>query len=227
MGKPPESALRVIIPAQEARAEIVIERSRFIACAGPAFSVEQARGYIGAIRHEFADASHHVPAFLVGHAAAVISHCADDGEPAGTAGRPVLVVLQGSGLSDVVVVVTRYFGGIKLGTGGLVKAYTQATQEVLSNLPRAEKVSTYTIMLAFDYAYFERMRQYAAAFQAEILEEEFGADVTLTLRIREEKFEKFNGEVRDLTRGVVEAIIVKQDAETIMPLQQDRDGSNG
>lgn len=219
MGKPSELSPSVVIPQREARAEIVIDRSRFIACAGPAFSVEQARSFIGAIKREFSDASHHVPAFLIGHGAAVISHCTDDGEPSGTAGRPVLVVLQGSGLSDAVLVVTRYFGGIKLGTGGLVKAYTQAAQAVLRVLPRAEKASTYTIMLAFEYTFFERMRQYAAAHQVVVLEEDFGADVTLTLQIREEKFEKFQMDVKDLTRGTVEAIIIKRDPETIMALQ--------
>jgi uncharacterized YigZ family protein len=223
MGKLPDATQRVIIPQREARAEIVIDRSRFIACAGPAFSVEQARGFISAVKREFPDASHHVPAFMIGHGAAVISHCTDDGEPAGTAGRPVLVVLQGSGLSDAVVVVTRYFGGIKLGTGGLVKAYTQAAQAVLNALPRAEKVSTYTIMLAFEYTYFERMRQYASAHQAIILEEDFGADVTLTLQIREEKFENFQMDVKDLTRGAVEAIIMQRDPETIMALTDDTD----
>jgi uncharacterized YigZ family protein len=218
MVKLPESPPRVVIPQREARAEIVIDRSRFIACAGPAFSVEEARRFIGAMKREFPDASHHVPAFVIGHGASVTSHCTDDGEPAGTAGRPVLVVLQGSGLSDAVLVVTRYFGGIKLGTGGLVKAYTQAAQEVLSVLPRAEKVSTFTIMLAFEYSYIERMRQYAAAHQALIMEEEFGADVTLTLQIREDRFENFSSHVKDLTRGAVEAIIVRKDPETIMAI---------
>ena len=218
MAKAPDTTGRIIIPGKEARAEIEIDRSRFIACAGPAFRVEEAREFIAAVRQEFPDASHHVPAFLIGHGATVTLHCSDDGEPAGTAGRPVLVVLQGSGLSDVVVVVTRYFGGIKLGTGGLVKAYTQAAQEVLSILPRAEKVSTYTILLAFEYSYFERICQYAAACQAVVLEADFGADVTLTLQIREEKFEQFHKDVRQLTHGVVEAIIIQKHPDTIMGL---------
>ena len=129
-----------IIPAAEARVALTVVNSRFIATAAPVFSVEAARAFVGRVRAEFADASHNVPAYVIGHGATTIAHCHDDGEPAGTAGRPVLAVLQGSGLGDVAVVVTRYFGGTKLGTGGLVRAYGDAARAVLAALPRAEKV---------------------------------------------------------------------------------------
>ena len=173
---------RYPIPAREARAEIEVLNSRFIASAAPAFSVEEAREFIARVKSEFPDASHHVPAFLIGSGASVTAHSSDAGEPAGTAGRPALVVLQGSGLGDVVVVVTRYFGGIKLGTGGLVRAYTDAVKAVLDVLPRAEKVPTATVMLAFEYSFFERIRLLAAEHRGLILDEDFGADVTLTIR---------------------------------------------
>ena len=106
-----------LIPAREARVEMRVVNSRFIATAGPVFSVEEAKAFVARIKQEFADASHNVPAYLVGHGATVTAHCTDDGEPAGTAGRPVLAVLRGSGLGDVAVVVTRYFGGTKLEIG--------------------------------------------------------------------------------------------------------------
>jgi len=221
VAKPIEPKAKVIIPARAARAEIEVERSRFIACAGPAFSIEEARSFIASVKQEFSDASHHVPAFVIGRGQSVTLHCTDDGEPSGTAGRPVLVVLQGSGFSDTVVVVTRYFGGIKLGTGGLVKAYTQAAQAVLSILPRAQKVSTLTILVAFEYAFFERMRQLAEAHRAKILEQTFETDVTLTLQIREEEYEGFQLDVKNLTRGSVAAIIVEKDPETIMEIELD------
>lgn len=211
---------RALIPAGKARAEIVIDRSRFIASAGPAFSVEEAREFIRLERKEFPDASHHVPAFLIGRGTGVIAHCTDDGEPSGTAGRPALVVLQGSGLGDVVVVVTRYFGGIKLGTGGLVRAYTEAVQEVIKVLPRAEKVATVQVALAFPYTYLERIRQYARECGGLILEEDFGADITMLMRFRSALFEGFQLEVKNLTRGSVEAIILDRDPNTIMPLTE-------
>jgi uncharacterized YigZ family protein len=215
----PEARKRILIPGGEARAEIEIDRSRFIAQAGPVMSVEAAREFIQQRKNEHPGANHHVPAFLIGHGNGVIAHCSDDGEPAGTAGKPALVVLQGSGLGDVVVVVTRYFGGIKLGTGGLVKAYTQAVQEVLVQLPRAEKVATCTVMLAFAYTYLERIRQFAAACGGVILEEEFGADISMLARFREENLAEFQEAIKNLTRGSVQAIIIEQDPQTIMPLK--------
>jgi uncharacterized YigZ family protein len=126
---------RYPIPAQQTRTEIDVLNSRFIATIAPAFSVEQARLFIAGIKVEFSDATHNVPAYVIGHGSSVIAHCHDDGEPSGTAGRPALAVLSGSGLGDAVVVVTRYFGGTKLGTGGLVRAYRDAVRAVLEVVP--------------------------------------------------------------------------------------------
>jgi uncharacterized YigZ family protein len=180
-----------IVPAREARAAITVLNSRFIASAAPVASVEAARDYIARIRAEFADASHNVPAFVIGHGNSVISHCNDDGEPSGTAGRPALAVLSGSGLGDVAVVVTRYFGGTKLGTGGLVRAYSDAVRTVLDVLPRARRVPIHRIMLAIPYSWFERLKLLVAAHQGMILDQEFAADVTLTLQFPVEVFEGF------------------------------------
>jgi uncharacterized YigZ family protein len=209
---------RYLIPARETRTEISVLNSRFIASAAPVFSVEEARDFIARIRAEFPDASHHVPAFLIGAGASVTAHCSDAGEPSGTAGRPALAVLQGSGLGDVVVVVTRYFGGTKLGTGGLVRAYGDAVKAVLAELPRAEKIPTHTVMLACDYSYFERIRLLAAAHQGQILDEDFGGDVTLTIRFAVTQFELFQAALREMTRGSLQAEIIETNPETIMPV---------
>src|SRR5512136_3192018 len=120
------------VPLNELRRELTISNSRFISTLAPAFSVDEARAFIQRIKAEFPDASHHVPVYLIGHGDTEIAHCSDAGEPSGTAGRPALAVLRGSGLGDVVVVVTRYFGGTKLGTGGLVKEYTESAQMVVN-----------------------------------------------------------------------------------------------
>jgi len=209
---------RYPIPEREARAEILVVNSRFIASAAPAFGVEQARAFIFRIRGEFSDASHNVPAFLIGHGASVTAHCTDDGEPAGTAGRPVLAVLQGSGLGDVVVVVTRYFGGTKLGTGGLVHAYGAAVKEVLAVLPRAEKVPTYTVMLACEYSFFERIRLLILEHHGQVLDEDFLSDVTLTARFATWHLQRFQEDLRELSRGSLQAEIIETNPETIMPL---------
>lgn len=208
---------RYPIPAQEARAEIMVINSRFIASAAPAFSVEEARAFIARIRAEFPDASHNVPAFLIGYGASVTAHCTDDGEPSGTAGRPALAVLQGSGLGDVVVVVTRYFGGTKLGTGGLVHAYGEAVKAVLAVLPRAEKIPTHTVMLACDYSFFERVRLLVQEHHGQILDEDFGADVTITARFAVWSFEPFQNALKEMSRGALQAEIIETNPETIMP----------
>ena len=171
------------------------------------------------VRAEFSDASHNVPAYLIGHGASVTAHCHDDGEPSGTAGRPSLAVLRGSGLGDVAVVVTRYFGGTKLGTGGLVRAYSDAVRAVLEILPRAEKVATYTIVTAAPYSFFERVRLAVEAHHGQILEEDFAADVTITARFAVENFPAFLANLREISSGALEAIIVETDEATIMPIR--------
>lgn len=222
---PPEIK-RYPIPAGEARAEIVVVNSRFIATAAPAFSVEEARAFIARIRAEFPDASHNVPAFLIGYGASVTAHCTDDGEPAGTAGRPALTVLQGSGLGDVVVVVTRYFGGTKLGTGGLVQAYTEAVKAVLEVLPRAEKIPTHTVMLACEYPLFERVRLLIQEHGGQTLDEDFGADVTITARFATWRLPPFQDALREISRGALQAEIIETNPETIMPLGSFSDDSS-
>jgi uncharacterized YigZ family protein len=209
---------RYPIPAREERIEITVVNSRFIATATPVFSVEEAKAFIARVREEFSDASHNVPAFLVGHGASVIAHCSDDGEPSGTAGRPALAVLRGSGLGDVAVVVSRYFGGTKLGTGGLVRAYGDAVREVLAVLPRAEKVPTHTVMLAVPYPYFERVRLAVAEQKGQILDEDFAADVTVTARFAVEHLPAFQAALQELSNGQLEAEIVETDEATIIPL---------
>ena len=209
---------RYPIPAAELRTEIEIKKSRFIATAAPVFSIDEAKAFIKRIKAEFADASHNVPAYQIGFGSSTTAHCNDDGEPSGTAGRPMLAVVQGSGLGDVAVVVTRYFGGTKLGTGGLVRAYSEATRSVLAELPLAEKVPTHTVMLAIPYSHLERVRLLIAAHNGRSLDEEFAADITVTAQFTVEKFPEFQEALREMTHGTLEAEIIETDEETIMPI---------
>jgi uncharacterized YigZ family protein len=197
------------VPASEIRREIVVQGSRFIATLAPVFSVEEAKAFIARMRAEFADATHNVPAFLVGGGNSVMAHASDDGEPSGTAGRPTLAVLRGSELGDVAVVVTRYFGGTKLGTGGLVRAYTQAAQEVVSVVPRAEKVMAHTALLAIPYAMLERIRILVETENGEILSEDFAADITVTLRFQVDDFPAFEAKLQEVSSGKLDAKIVE------------------
>jgi uncharacterized YigZ family protein len=209
---------RYRIPAKKTRTEIQVSNSRFIASAAPVFSVEDAKAFIHEVRHEFSDASHHVPAFLIGYGQSVMAHCSDDGEPSGTAGRPALAVLQGSGLGDIAVIVTRYFGGTKLGTGGLVRAYTDAVKAVLEILPLAEKVPTHTAMLVIPYTLYEQTKLMIQDHLGKILDEEFGAEITITIQFMVEHFERFNLKLLELSRGRIQAEIFESNPDTIMPI---------
>ena len=207
-----------LIPARETRTEIQVVNSHFIATAAPAFTVDDAKAFVARIKREFADASHNVSAYVVGHGATVVAHCTDDGEPSGTAGRPALAVLRGSGLGDVAVVVTRYFGGTKLGTGGLVRAYGDAVRAVLEVLPRAAKVPTHTVALVTPYPYFERVRLLVAAHGGQVLQEDFAAEVTVTARLTVERFPAFTAGLQEMSGGTLEPEIIETNEATIIPV---------
>lgn len=197
------------VPAGEVRHEMIVVNSHFIATLGPVFTVEEAKAFIARIRSEFPDASHHVPAYLVGYGSSVLAHCSDAGEPSGTAGRPALAVLQGSGLGDVAVVVTRYFGGTKLGTGGLVHAYGDAVKEVVARVPRAQKMLTHTVMLGFHYRLLEQIRLLVSAQHGQVLDEDFAAEITLTARFPVEYFQDFQAALLELSSGTLHAEIIE------------------
>jgi len=209
---------RNLIPAQQTRCELKVLNSRFIATIAPVFSVDEAKAFVARVKAEFADASHNVPAYLVGHGNSVIAHCHDDSEPAGTAGQPALAVLRGSGLGDVAVVVTRYFGGTKLGTGGLVRAYGDAVREVLAITPRALKVATHTVLVVAPYPLFEGVRRLVAVHHGQVLDEDFGADVMLTARFAVEDVPPFQDDLQEISNGTLEAEIVETNPATIMPI---------
>lgn len=203
------------IPTTEIRREHVVVNSRFIATLAPVLSVEEARAFITRIKTEFADASHNVPAYIIGGGNTVTEFCSDDGEPSGTAGKPALAVLRGSGLGDVAVVVTRYFGGTLLGTGGLVKAYTESTQMVVSAVGRGRRVQVHVAMLAIPYNLLERVRLMVERNKGEILGEDFAEDVTMTLQFPTESFEGFQNELREFSAGKIQAEVIET-KETIV-----------
>jgi uncharacterized YigZ family protein len=198
-----------LIPLNEIRREHVVVNSRFIVTLAPTFSIEEARAFIARIKKEFADASHNVPAYIIGGRNTVAEYCSDDGEPSGTAGKPALAVLRGSGLGDVAVVVTRYFGGTLLGTGGLVKAYTESAQMVVNAVERGQRVTMHVTMLAIPYNLLERVRLLVKRQGGKILEEEFAADITMTLQFPTDLFEGFQNELRELSAGTLKAEIIE------------------
>jgi len=205
------------IPINEIRREHVVVNSRFIATLTPVFSAEEARTFIARIKKEFSDASHNVPAYILGGGNTVTEFCSDDGEPAGTSGKPALAVLRGSGLGDAAVVVTRYFGGTLLGTGGLVKAYTESTQLVVNAVERGRRVEVYVAMLAIPYNLLERVRLMVTRNHGEVLGEDFAGDITMTLQFPIESFVEFQKELQELSAGKLKAEVIET-RETIMKI---------
>ena len=202
----------------EIRREQTVVNSRFIATLAPVFTVDEARAFIGRIKKEFADASHNVPAYVIGGGNTVTEFCSDDGEPGGTSGKPALAVLRGSGLGDVAVVITRYFGGTLLGTGGLVKAYTESTQLVVNAVRRGKRIQVHLVMVAIPYNLLERVRLMTARNGGEILGEDFAGDITMTLQFPVESFDGFQNELQELSAGKIQAELIET-TETIVAIK--------
>ncbi len=207
-----------LIPLEPVQKEILVVNSRFIADLEMVGSVEEARAHLARVRERHPAASHNVPAFVIGHGNSIITHCSDDGEPSGTAGRPALAVLQGSGLGNVSVVVTRYFGGTKLGTGGLVRAYGDAVREVLKEVKLATLLPTTTLMFVTPYRLYDQAVRLMEAHQGQILETEFLEDVTITVCFKDEEVEAFTSQLSNLSAGQVQPVVIEQNPATVFPL---------
>lgn len=199
MSKP---ATRYPIPAQRFRNEIVVERSRFVATVQEAISPVAAQAFVAEIKAEFPDANHNCWAYLVGPPGSSDRiGLSDDGEPHGVAGKPMLTALQHSGLGDTAVVVTRYFGGIKLGKGGMVKAYTAAVQAALDQLPRARRIDWAYLAVSFDYQMLTPLQRRIPDFEAEELASSYADKVSLEIRLPKEQLAAFEDMFADLTAG--------------------------
>jgi uncharacterized YigZ family protein len=175
---------RYPIPAAEVRFEAVIERSRFITQLARASSTDHVQRFIARVREEYPDATHHCWAFALGPPGSTAQiGMSDDGEPHGTAGRPMLQVLLHGGVGEVVAVVTRFYGGVKLGKGGLGRAYSGGVREALARLSLEERVQRVPRTLDVEYPALEGIRRLIRDLDGETVEEEFGARVRIKTRI--------------------------------------------
>jgi uncharacterized YigZ family protein len=179
----PEFAIKGYpVPAGPVDRELLINKSRFITWLRPVASREQAMAVIDQARARYPDASHHCYAYLLGNPASAQAAMNDDGEPSGTAGKPIFNVIQHKGRSDVLVVVSRYFGGVKLGAGGLVRAYAAAAEAVLAEVERVESVPQVTCRLEMGFPLEQRLRHWAEQNSAEVLDVHYSQSVAMTLR---------------------------------------------
>lgn len=179
----------------------LVRRSRFLASVAQVADAAQARDFVDLARKRHPDASHHCWAFVAGSPGSTARvGSSDDGEPHGTAGRPMLNVLLHSGVGDICAVVTRWFGGIKLGTGGLARAYQDAVLQNLASLPLCEKIDLARICLELPYARAESLRRMLPGLGARIENEEYGENVRLILALPRERCEEARALAQRLIR---------------------------
>lgn len=176
------------------------KKSRFIANIAPANSEEEAVNFIETIKKKHYDARHNCPAFIIGRNRQ-LTRCSDDGEPSGTAGKPILEVLLGAEVTNVVVVVTRYFGGTLLGTGGLVRAYTQAVQEGLKDAGIATMRYGLEMTIGIDYTDVGKVQYLLGSRQIEITDSRYTDRVAFDIRIPKEQEEELKKELTEASSG--------------------------
>lgn len=193
-----------LIPTQDADAEFVERRSRFIGHIFATETEEEALARLKQMRETYWDATHNVYAYIIRDGATRFS---DDGEPGGTAGMPVLQVLQREEIFNVTCVVTRYFGGILLGAGGLVRAYAHSAKIALDAAGRSLKQVWTRLYLPCPYNWFERIRLEVTAFGGVIESTDFGADVSFDLLLPEAQIAPFLARVTDLSAGKIEGLV--------------------
>lgn len=192
-------------PGPAAVGETEIKRSRFICLIGRAETPEEARAFVDEVRAAYPDATHHCSAYRVHvDAAQPVERSSDDGEPSGTAGRPMLEQLQGSGLLDVAAVVVRYFGGVKLGAGGLVHAYSNSVGDLLPEVPRARREPREAYELGLDHAAAGRVEAELRARGVDVADVSYGRVATLTLTTEPGGGEELAGLIAALTKGEAE-----------------------
>ena len=195
MGKT-ESYITVV---GETAAEYTEKRSRFIATLKHCETEEEAAEFINALKSKYWDARHNCYAYSVENGA--LKRFSDDGEPGGTAGMPILEVVKREGVCDVCIVVTRYFGGILLGAGGLVRAYAKGAKMALDAAGTATFVPYTAFTTQVDYAGYEKVMHELAKYGVVCDGTEFAAEVTLKLRAKEENFVRFQSFLADYTSG--------------------------
>ena len=201
------------IPTRAAESEFVEKRSRFIGYIKPVETEAEARAFVEEIKKRHYDARHNCWCYLLREGGVV--RYSDDGEPQGTAGQPMLGVFEKEGITDLVCVVTRYFGGILLGTGGLLRAYTKGAKDALDASGVSLVRRWVRQLVPCTYSLYERLKQETERFGAVIEDTEYGADIVLTVLVPEEQSDAYAARILDFTAGTVETLV---DGEVFQPV---------
>lgn len=192
------------IPTAPGEAEFQEKRSTFLGHVRPVETEDEAKAFVAAMKKQYHDARHNCWCYLLRGG---VERYSDDGEPQGTAGIPMLEVFRREGVTNVVCVVTRYFGGVLLGTGGLLRAYTKSAKDALNAAGISAVRRWVSVALPCSYALLERMKAAVTAAGGVVSDLEYGADVVLRALLPEECTEPFRTQVRDLSAGAVEVTV--------------------
>ena len=197
-----------LVPTDFGEDEFIEKKSRFIGRVWPVQSEEEALEKIQQMKKQHYDATHNCWAYIIRDGAVRFS---DDGEPGGTAGMPMLQVLQREGLYNIVCVVTRYFGGILLGAGGLVRPYTKGAKIAVDAAGKSMKRVWSVLYLPCPYTYYERVKLEVEAFGGIIRDTQFGAEVELEILVAKDQAQPFLERITDMTSGTVEGMETAQE----------------
>ena len=197
-----------LVPSEYGEDEFIEKKSRFIGRIWPVETEEEALARIQEMKKKHYDATHNCWAYIIRDGAVRFS---DDGEPGGTAGMPMLQVLQREGLFNAVCVVTRYFGGILLGAGGLVRAYTKGAKIAVDAAGKSMKRVWTVLYVPCPYSFYERVRLEVEAFGGIVRKADFGAEVEMELLFPEAKTQEFLDRLTDMTAGTVESMEIGQE----------------
>ena len=182
--------------------EYTEKKSRFLGEIAPVRSEEEAAAFIEAKKKQYHDARHHCSAYIIAdETGACVSRFSDDGEPSGTAGRPILDVLEGAGIVNAVCVVTRYFGGVLLGTGGLVRAYSQSAKQAVSDAALLQRRQGIRLSISTDYNGYGRVEYLLRESQIPILGTDYGTDVTVECIVPEKEKDRLAAALTEATSG--------------------------
>ena len=197
-----------IVPFQEAETEMVEKRSRFIGHVWPVESEEQARALIEATKKKYHDARHNCWCYVIREGN--VLRYSDDGEPQGTAGQPMLNVFQREEVTNVLCIVTRYFGGILLGAGGLTRAYGGTAKLALNEAGISRMRLWATLAVPCDYSLYERMKLTVEQSGGIITDTDFGADIVITVTLPAEDVDAFCEQVTELSAGSIEPLLIEK-----------------
>ena len=213
-----------LVPSEYGEDEFIEKKSRFIGRIWPVETEEEALARIQEMKKKHYDATHNCWAYIIRDGAVRFS---DDGEPGGTAGMPMLQVLQRENLYNVVCVVTRYFGGILLGAGGLVRAYTKGAKIAVDAAGKSMKRVWTVLYVPCPYSFYERVRLEAEGFGGIVRKADFGAEVELELLFPEAKTQEFLDRLTDMTAGTVESMEIGQEYRAFPVSGKGSDCSDG